>query len=421
MLKSIVRILLLFLFVFGIPFQGLPINSSKLILVLLVFSWSLLGYRLSFKINKEFFVFVGLFLTLSFLAFLYATLHNTEDYSISYAFLILVIEGLIGSILFVKIFYNNASIYKLLYDFVMIGFIQGLIILMMFLSEMFRNIIYSLSKVDAAQLMERYDGFRGFGLSGSVTYDLAVILSIDLIFLSFLIIKKRINILFSIFAYIVIIISILMSGRTGWVGIGLSFIILLFDILRNANVKIMTYLGVVIIFILTGFPIILQSYYPEAYDVVMLKIIPYAFEMFVNYFNGEGLSTHSSDILQKMYFPISEKTFLFGDGFYKNPANKDLYYMGTDAGYMRQILFYGIFPSLLLYMTYLYGFYRIYVNIKFVKGFASVILLLCGYYFLVQYKGAFLTGSPMNIKIFCLLLCYSIISKKYYYSNSKRD
>ena len=80
--------------------------------------------------------------------------------------------------------------------------------------------------------------------------------------------------------------------------------------------------------------------------------------MFFNFFENGSIGTSSSEVLQTMYFQVSEKTFFLGDGYWINP-NGFGYYMGTDAGYMRHILYYGLFPSLFLYLLYIYGFYKI--------------------------------------------------------------
>ena len=114
-----------------------------------------------------------------------------------------------------------------------------------------------------------------------------------------------------------------------------------------------------------------------------------------------------------MWFSVSKSTLLFGDGFFRNPFG-DGHYMHTDVGYMRHILFYGIIPSSLLYCFYLLGFSYMYNYFKWCKTGHLLILLLAIYYFVGHYKGDFLTGSGMNIKLFFIILLYIIFQKKYY-------
>jgi hypothetical protein len=85
--------------------------------------------------------------------------------------------------------------------------------------------------------------------------------------------------------------------------------------------------------------------------------------------------------------------------------------MGTDAGYMRHMLFYGILPSLFLYLFYLFAFFKMTYSIKHTFNNLLLFSMLCGYYLLAHYKGDFLTGSAMNIKLFSILLVYLVVSK----------
>ena len=52
------------------------------------------------------------------------------------------------------------------------------------------------------------------------------------------------------------------------------------------------------------------------------------------------------------------------------------------------------------------------IDTKIHKKAWILILMLAGFYFLVQYKGAFMTGSGMNIKLFFILLIFSIFNIK---------
>lgn len=58
-------------------------------------------------------------------------------------------------------------------------------------------------------------------------------------------------------------------------------------------------------------------------------------------------------LLNEMIFLPSRNTFLFGDGRYVD-ATTGYYYMRTDSGFMRQILFWGIGATALTYSCWLY-------------------------------------------------------------------
>lgn len=89
---------------------------------------------------------------------------------------------------------------------------------------------------------------------------------------------------------------------------------------------------------------------------VFANIYSWAFEPFLNYLSGRGFSSTSSDTLYTMYFMPSLKTMFLGDGYYTDPSGIG-YYMSTDSGILRLILYWGIIPTLVLYFC-LIGLFR---------------------------------------------------------------
>lgn len=78
----------------------------------------------------------------------------------------------------------------------------------------------------------------------------------------------------------------------------------------------------------------------------------WAFDLIINFINNKTLRTDSSDVLlNKMLFIPDFKTILIGDGRY---TENELYYMGTDAGIMRPLLFGGLIFAFVRYIS-LYG------------------------------------------------------------------
>jgi hypothetical protein len=414
--KYYFTILLAFLFVFGAPFTFLPINSSKLIilfLIVLLFFEIITTNKIDIKINKNIFIVSFMLLLLFVVSLLYVLGHNTMDFSIPYAYFIFLVEALFGGYLLYKFFLKNYSFEEVLHILIIISLIQAFIIIGMFALEPFRDFIFAIAG-SKADLMERYGGFRGFGLAGSVTYDLAVFLSINMIFISYLVSQSSKNIVFYLVSWVVIFIAVLMTGRTGWIGVFLSIIFIIMNIKNKNALKSAIYLLISIIVFTILFIYVLIYFFPEIYETLVLHVVPYAFEMFINFSKTGSFSTSSSGLLQKMYFDVTENTFLFGDGYWANPTGFG-YYMGTDAGYMRHILFYGIFPSIFLYIFYFFSFYKMIYYTKHTFQNVLFLSMLCGYYFLVHYKGDFLTGSAMNIKLFAILFICIVMSN---YSSS---
>ena len=78
--------------------------------------------------------------------------------------------------------------------------------------------------------------------------------------------------------------------------------------------------------------------------------VAWAFDLFINFFKTGKLETYSSNVLlDKMLFVPEAKTMLFGDGRYT--ADTGSYYMSTDAGIMRTMLFGGIVFAGIRYLS----------------------------------------------------------------------
>lgn len=60
--------------------------------------------------------------------------------------------------------------------------------------------------------------------------------------------------------------------------------------------------------------------------------------------------TSADNLIYNMYFMPSEDSILFGDGRYTNSDGS--YYMHTDAGYMRIVLFMGAMGAGMVYLSY---------------------------------------------------------------------
>lgn len=412
-MKQIFFLPSLFLFVFGISLNGIIFNSSKIIILLLTLVYPFVNMgRITFYNNNKIFYIGIILITLLFFSILYPFLHNTNDYSVAYKYLIILVEALYGAYLLYVLFFKKYSIDDVLHFIIVITFIQAMIIIVMFISESFREIIFSLSQIDQASLMLRYTGGRGFGLASSITYDLSIFQSISLMFISYLLTKYSNKKAFYFIAWLAIFFSVLFLGRSGWFGIFLSIIIIIFNSRKYIFKNITFFVVANALFIYLAL-FSLKYFYPDKYDIFIFVVFPHAFEMFINFIETGIFRTGSSDSVNAMWFSVSKSTFLLGDGFFRNPYGQG-HYMHTDVGYMRHILFYGIIPSTLLYSFYILGFSYIYNYFKWNKTGHFLILLLAIYYFVGHYKGDFLTGSGMNIKLFFIILIYTIFQKKYY-------
>lgn len=410
-----VAIIFAFLFIFGAPVEGVPFNTAKVTLLIamcvfvlmLMTSWSRGELRLA---PAPLYIAAAVSFLLMFYSVVMVVANQTADFSLSYNLLILTFENILGSYIFFRVFLNGRSLSQLLDVFIWVGVIQSLIIVAMFSSLSFRELVFHwFANEEIIEMSARYGGIRGFGIAGSVTYDLSVLLSIFMMFSAYQISNTSRSQLFYIFAWLLCFISVMVSGRTGFLGVFLSLVILLrFSHRPQAFIGMIKLFMIALVCVLLSL-ILLHSRFPEVWVLINEVVIPYAFEMFFSAAEGDGFNTKSTEILQKMYFPVENSTFWFGDARWLGDGGIG-YYMHTDAGYMRHILFYGVFGSLILYL--LYGGLFSYLYRACERKWKFLILAIAGYVFIVHLKGDFLVGSSMNIKVFFLLFAFAMLVQR---------
>lgn len=99
----------------------------------------------------------------------------------------------------------------------------------------------------------------------------------------------------------------------------------------------------------------------------------------INLISTGDFNNASFDRLQEMtQVEMSSQTMLFGDGYYEQNGE---YYKQTDSGYIRNILFWGIFGAVLSYGLAIYGVIRL-------RNISKLLLLQFLFIFLAfEYKG----------------------------------
>lgn len=422
-MKIWVVIILLFFFIYNVPFTFLPIATGKIVLVV-----SLLSLLISIKgkfFSKIFLspTIVGPFFFIVILVFyslIINIVHYTSDFTMLYTYFIFLLEYFLGAFLFLKLF-NRISLQRkedivsvFIKVFITIAVIQACLVYLMLFIPSFKEFSFSILRIDGLEdLNERYGGFRGLGYASSLTYDFAVLQSLVLLLIPYQVIhEKRVKVLvLYLLSYLLITGSVLISGRTGMLGIAISLCLFLyFSISMNGRffklrlnfAKLWGLYLLLLVLLIIYYNFLLNTNIKFYIENI---IVPYAFEAFISYFETGTLETTSTNVLREMYFPIDIKTFLIGDGHYVDPSGIG-FYMSTDAGYMRQILFYGILGSLLLYVFYYKLWYRVHKTNEN-KDLKLVFSCLLLYLFIVHYKGDILMGGSFVIKF--VILFYLII------------
>ena len=407
---------LLFLFIFGIPLYGFPLNTAKIAVILLSIgvirrrnAREALGRLIRSKINL-FILFILCFLIVY--SAWWPSVKGTGDFELSYVYLIFALERFVGSILFVA--YAWSLKFKLedyINAIICILLIQVVIIIAMFLSPSLREMLWAVNaRSNLEELSARYGGIRGLGLAGGVAYTMSILLSIGVLLIAYASSQFGSR-WWYVMGSIMLVIGVFFSGRTGWFGIGLAG---LFYAYANNLHQYLLAIRSMLLKLIPGIGLIATvTYYylePETIDAVTQILIPFAFEPFINLLERGELTASSFEATQDMYFLVPESTFWFGDGRWLSLSGKPYnYYMRTDAGYMRHMLFYGAIISLIFYVMYVVVFYYDIRNANKMWGrkFGALMGALMVYFLVAHWKGAFLAGANMNTKV--LLVMHNII------------
>src|SRR5699024_8719355 len=139
------------------------------------------------------------------------------------------------------------------------------------------------------------------------------------------------------FVVILVFIGGLLTARSFLIAILLG--ILMLSVINSKSVVgfILSNLKAILLIIpiaLLLYVVLGSIFAPEQFD----KLFNYAFELFVNFFKGDGFESSSTNRLKEMYIlPDNLITWLIGDG--KMQSLTGGYYMHTDVGYIRLIFY----------------------------------------------------------------------------------
>lgn len=401
MLEKMYYATLLFLYVFAPTIIGLPYNPAKF-MILLVVAEAL--YINVFNVKKilipQFAIYIAL------IAFTYGILiyHGTFGDPMHAApvqqILTHFFEILPFSFLFVNILIKRGySINDFIDVFINIMAIQGLLMLMQFMSYDVRKVIQGFLGVSKVKSVGSFQWFRGLGVALSKNYDFSLLMSFGMFLLMSKFLRHKIVIL-DYFKLFLIVFAIIISGRTGFVGLGFAAAVFFLKTVRyNIFMNFLKKVSVAL-FVIYGLYTVSAYVVPSVYDSINRNLLPWAFEFYYNYIETGELSTTSSDQLNEShYYDLPDKTLVYGDGKYIRPDG--FYYGLTDAGYMRQTLYFGVGGIAIFALLYLRMAYLNYTRLSAYYNFIvpSYALLL----FVAHYKGDVFTNSLILNRMFYVI------------------
>lgn len=419
-------IVLLFMYVFSFKTNDIvpAYNSTFLAGTVLCFMVLVKNKRMStvlFIINQK--EVYGLFLV-QVLIVLYSVVitcvKGTGDFSVT-KYMSLQILYMVVAVLFVTSSNERVPGRKTIYEWIIIVFMcQAGIELVSLMSptvNSWLNVFRHSEMVERA--ISSYSvRFRGLAVSGSSFFGLGI--GFGLILLLYIVNWKDVfkgRRTFKAFALFLIVSGGILAARSSMAGlvIGVIYVIgkklakimsnfnLLNKIKINCNPKmnvrnILTYLFVVVAVFLVAGKIVQDEQLMYKLDVIN----KWAFQMYYNYLETGQFSTSSTDgLINEMYFHVDLDTFLFGDGKFLNENGS--YYKSTDAGYMRNVLYFGIVGFVLLFimisMNVKWGTHE-----KMIKN-----IMVMGFILVMHFKGDVLISNSMLQKILFVILLQEVV------------
>lgn len=390
--------LFLFFFIFGMP---TPVGSLTPLLTLGVVIWAIFNYKKYFLIipKEVFYLFIFLFFDL-FICLTIPYFFGTYDFSIIQT-KINFLASILATFILAKSFSSNDKITdKQFFNLLLSLFaIQTILVITMLANSDLSQIVTSFTRSSdqGTRVLESYAGARGLGIADSSAFGFAIVMGL-FIFLTFFSYKNNI-ISFKYFFALLLLggVASISAGRTAILGLvfGIVYLFLNFRNIRSFLTLISTFL----ILIVAGY-LLLSIDRNSIQNETLGYFYSYSMEPILNYINEGSLASSSTDALHNMYFPLTEKQFLIGDGRYMEGES---YYMATDAGYMRFALFYGSIFSLLVYVYFIYFVSKIAI---LNKKYALLLFFLLIFSFALHYKGEVVLFSISYNKVLFLILFF---------------
>ncbi len=379
-------ILILFcLYLFPIVGNNFKLFSYYILYLIPLFYFIYYYKRFLYYIKKELkYVIItvgGTFILLG-LSIIVPVLHGTGDFSyietvtavfrryIVYVFLMMIILQTRKGKNPLKQFLFYWSLASSLYVFVS---------LVMFLVPAVREGWQWIWNFDEYNRLQTYGYGARFGWAGFSNFRETIKCSLSLVFLFYLYFdKKKGESFVTAPAYLVMtglnLLGNMFYGRSGVVVFAVVFLtaIIIYRKVTPYSATFVFFLGLTVVNII----LIISQFNLSVHDWIDWVSTP-----FINLIKTGSFQNYSADhLLHDMIFYPGLKTLLIGDGMYT--VNGNLYYMDTDSGFMRQILFWGIVPTVFSYFLTLYPLLTM---VKRKEWKFPLMLFLC--FVLYEFKG----------------------------------
>lgn len=234
-----------------------------------------------------------------------------------------------------------------------------------------------------------------FSIIGFTGFEDTLKCSLGMLFSWYLITRKK------KIGYIGMILSIIGNFFYGRIGVIISAIYIVFLFLNRDTLK---FVIVMLLFFIGCYFSLLMVDDPSI-NLWLWWICDPVESFFSGLSVGQLTFGGSADtLIERMYFPIDDETLMHGDGKYTTTEG---YYMHTDAGFMRILLFGGIPMMVLVYGAFLCLSYSAYIRLKKMQNvLKKTVLPLVIAFFISEYK-----GDPYPF-YFGIMFLYNIVGNR---------
>jgi hypothetical protein len=209
-----------------------------------------------------------------------------------------------------------------------------------------------------------------------------------------------------------VLLGITMSGRTGYVGFVIG--LLVYIVFRWGNFsrlwKNVIKVSCTFLLLIVVSKVVLT---PQQWSNFENRVMPFAFEAYYNWRDFGKFGTESTDVLSEAhYYPIATKTLLLGEGSFSDQRG----YTHSDAGYMNNAIFGGIFYILIL-VIYQFMYARLPMRAAKLQNSKErninyfCFFVLCAHMLILEYKG-FAVGMPI-LEVLLLYVGISYLIEQY--------
>lgn len=408
--KKIIYIFLLFIFLYNVPFTYSPISGSKLVILILIIMM-MSRHKYLYLENQWRYPVIGMLILILY-SMINVFVQQTGDYNLVYAEILFILDHFLGGVLFFNLLRYDLNCDKddMLELMVTVAFVQAIIIILSLIFPFINQIIDGIAHLPERQrIYQDYNHARGFGLASSIVYDLAIIQAFIMMIIVYLLNKpmsdsRRMKYYIK---YIILFISVLLTGRTGLIGVIFSVMMFIFARLTSPKLttkQILLYILSIII-VIGGITFFLASS-----NASITAMREYVLEGFVSSSRRSGFRTGTGEQIFTQYLnmfnDLEPKTWIYGDARFISEDGRH-YYKNNDLGIFRDINYFGIVGCILLIFVYLL-MYRKIMNVSKDKlyklfVFLSAILFLCAHF-----KGEFLLSCDMAIDFMILIYLFSV-------------